>query len=70
VRQARRAIRKAFLAQLKGLGFALVEVLSTCPTRWGMPPGEALVWLEENMVPYFPLREFVVCDELAGKAEE
>jgi 2-oxoglutarate ferredoxin oxidoreductase subunit beta len=64
VRQAKRAIRTAFQAQIKGLGFSLVEVLSTCPTRWGMPPGEALVWLEDNMVPYYPLREFVVADEL------
>ena len=64
VRQAKRAIRTAFQAQLKGLGFSLVEVLSTCPTRWGMPPGEALVWLEDNMVPYYPLREFVVAEAL------
>jgi 2-oxoglutarate ferredoxin oxidoreductase subunit beta len=70
VRQAKRAIRTAFQAQLKGLGFSLVEVLSTCPTRWGMPPGEALVWLEENMVPYYPLREFVVAEELKKQAEQ
>lgn len=67
VRQAKRSIRRAFQAQLDGLGFALVEVLSTCPTRWGLPPVKALAWLEENMVPYYPLQEFVVADALREK---
>jgi len=67
VRQARRAIRTAFQAQLDGLGFSLVEVLSTCPTRWGMPPAKALEWVEENMVPYYPLNEYVVADALREK---
>ena len=67
VREAKRAIRKAFQAQLDDLGFSLVEVLSTCPTRWGMPPQEALRWLEDNMVPYYPLQEFVVAEELREK---
>lgn len=66
VRAAKRAIRKAFRAQLEALGFSLVEVLSTCPTRWGMRPQDALHWLEENMVPYYPLREFVVSEGLRG----
>ncbi|UCC67488.1 MAG: 2-oxoglutarate oxidoreductase [Armatimonadota bacterium] len=65
VREAKRAVRKAFEAQLKGLGFSLVEVLSTCPTRWGMPPQEALSWLDDNMVPYYPLKEFVVGEGLS-----
>jgi len=65
IRQARRAMAKAFQAQLKGLGFSLVEVLSTCPTRWGMPPQQALQWVEDTMVPYYPLKEFVVAPELA-----
>jgi 2-oxoglutarate ferredoxin oxidoreductase subunit beta len=64
VREAKRAIRKAFRAQLDGLGFSLVEVLSTCPTRWGMAPTKALQWLEDNMVPYYPLGEVVVADQL------
>jgi len=64
VREAKNAIRKAFRAQLDGLGFSLVEVLSTCPTRWGLPPDKALSWLDENMTPYYPLKEFVVADEL------
>lgn len=55
IAKAKRAIKKAFEIQLSGKGFALVEVLSTCPTNWGMTPIEALKWLEENMIPYYPL---------------
>jgi 2-oxoglutarate ferredoxin oxidoreductase subunit beta len=58
VTRAKTAIRRAFETQLEGKGFALVEVLSTCPTRWGMGPVEALKWLEENMIPYYPLGVF------------
>lgn len=53
--KAKKAIKEAFNIQLQGLGFALVEVLSTCPTNWGLAPTEAVKWLEENMVPYYPL---------------
>ncbi|AOQ25101.1 2-oxoglutarate oxidoreductase subunit KorB [Moorella thermoacetica] len=56
--KARRAIKKAFQIQLEGKGFSLVEVLSTCPVNWGMTPGEALRWLKENMISYYPLGEF------------
>jgi 2-oxoglutarate ferredoxin oxidoreductase subunit beta len=59
VRKTKDAIRKAFLAQVKGLGFGMVEVLSTCPTNWGMDPVKSLKWLEENMVPEYPLGVFV-----------
>ena len=64
VRAAKKSIGKAFRAQLDGLGFSLVEVLSTCPTRWGMPPQQALQWVEDNMVPYYPIKEFLVADQL------
>ena len=64
VREAKRAIRRAFEAQLKGLGFSLVEVLSTCPTRWAMPPQKALKWLDDNMAAYYPIKEFVVAEGL------
>lgn len=56
--KAKKAIKKAFETQLSGKGFSIVEVLSTCPTNWGKPPIEALKWLEENMIPYYPLGEF------------
>ncbi len=56
--KAKKAIKKAFQYQLDGKGFSLVEVLSTCPTNWGLSPKESNIWLEENMIPYYPLGEF------------
>lgn len=55
VRAAKKAIKKAFQNQLDGKGFSLVEVVSTCPTNWGMTPEAALKWVEEKMIPYYPL---------------
>ncbi len=55
VKKAKKAIKKAFQNQIEGKGFSLVEVVSTCPTNWGMTPAKALNWLEENMLPYYPL---------------
>ncbi len=55
VKKAKKAIKKAFQNQIEGKGFSLVEVVSTCPTNWGMTPENALKWLEENMLPYYPL---------------
>jgi 2-oxoglutarate ferredoxin oxidoreductase subunit beta len=56
--QAKKAIRKAFETQSKRLGYSLVEVLSQCPTNWHMTPKESLKWVEQNMIPYYPLGEF------------
>jgi len=56
--KAKAAIKKAFEINVKGEGFAMVEVLSTCPTNWGMSPVEAVSWLEKNMLPYYPLGIF------------
>jgi len=58
VLKTKKAIRRAFEMQLQGLGFSMVEVLSTCPTNWRMKPVEALEWLKENMLEYFPLGEY------------
>ena len=55
--QAKKAIRKAFKYQIDGTCFSLVEVVSTCPTGWGLQPHEACDWLEEHMLPYYPLGE-------------
>ncbi len=55
VKAAKAAIKKAFKNQIEGKGFSLIEVLSTCPTNWGLAPTKAIEWLEENMMPYYPL---------------
>ena len=51
----KKAIKKAFQNQIDKKGFSLIEVVSSCPTNWGMTPQNALKWLEENMIPYYPL---------------
>ena len=53
--RAKRAIKKAFELQVSGKGFAMVEVLSTCPTNWGLTPLESFEWLKDNMIPHYPL---------------
>ncbi len=55
IRKAKAAIKKAFQNQIDGRGFSMVEVLSSCPTNWGMAPAEALQWIKDRMVPQFPL---------------
>ena len=55
IKKAKQAIKKAFQNQIDGKGFWLVEVLSTCPTNWGLTPKAALKWLDENMETYYPL---------------
>ena len=55
VKAAKKAIKKAFENQVNGKGFSLVEVVSSCPTNWGMTPDAALQWVEEKMIPYYPL---------------
>ena len=58
VRKARAAIKRAFQCQIEGKGFALVEVLSACPTNWGKTPAAALDWIASDMIPYYPLGNF------------
>lgn len=55
IRQAKKAIKKAFRYQVEGKGFCMVEVLSTCPTNWGKSPAEAMEWVKSDMIPYYPL---------------
>lgn len=64
VLQAKKAVRTAFEAQLDGLGFSVVELLSSCPTNWGMTPNEALSWVEEEMVPFYPLGDYKIDERL------
>ena len=55
IKKAKAAIKKAFQVQMAGLGFSIVEVLSTCPTNWGMAPEKAIEWLQQNMMEHYPL---------------
>ena len=53
--KAKKAIKKAFQKAIEGKGFSMVEVLSICPTNWGLSTEESLQWLRDNMMPYYPL---------------
>ena len=55
VREAKKAIKKAFQYQMEGRGYSIVEVGSTCPTNWGLSPSDSLQWLRDNMLPHYPL---------------
>jgi 2-oxoglutarate ferredoxin oxidoreductase subunit beta len=60
IRLAKKAIRLAFESQVRGLGFSMVELLSTCPTNWNLTPVEAMKFVEDKMVAYFPLGDYKV----------
>jgi len=66
IRLAKKAIRTAFEVQRRGLGFAIVELLSTCSTNWGLSNREALRFLEERMIPVYPIGDYKVLPELDG----
>lgn len=66
IRMAKKAIRTAFEVQERGLGFSMVELLSTCSTNWGMTPVESLKWLEDHMVPYYPLGDYKIAPSIAA----
>jgi len=64
VRKLRKALKLAFQVQMAGLGFSLVEVVSNCPTNWGMTPQESLEFVRERMISYYPLGDYKVKDEV------
>lgn len=66
ITKAKRAIKKAFETQKAGQGFSMIEVLSTCPTNWGIDPEESLSYVKESMVPYYPLGVYADRRELKG----
>ncbi len=55
IRRAKKAIKRAFETQAEKAGYSLIEVVSTCPTNWGMTPEQSFEWMRENMLPYYPL---------------
>jgi 2-oxoglutarate/2-oxoacid ferredoxin oxidoreductase subunit beta len=63
ITRAKKAIKRAFTYQMENRCFSLVEVISTCPTNWGLTPVNALSWAEENLLPYYPLGEFKTPEE-------
>lgn len=65
IRLAKKAIRYAFETQVRGLGFSMVELLSTCPSNCKLAPQESMQWLAEKMIPYYPLNDFKVHTALA-----
>lgn len=65
IRMAKKAIRMAFETQARGLGFSMVEMLSVCPTNWGMTPLNAIQWLNDKMIPYYPLGDYKIHPALA-----
>jgi len=69
IRRTKRAVELAFQVQVAGLGFSMVEVLSTCNTNWHMQPVEALEWAKEHMVAYYPLGDTKVSDEVQALLE-
>ena len=71
IRKAKNAIKKAFQYQIDGAGYSFIEVVSTCPTNWGLTPQEAFEWMRENMLPYYPLGVYrdVVAEGYANAAE-
>ena len=56
--KAKKAIKQAFQVQLSGSGFSMVELLSNCPTNWGVSVDDSMRWIEDHMIPYFPLGDF------------
>jgi 2-oxoglutarate ferredoxin oxidoreductase subunit beta len=65
--QAKKAIHTAFEAQIEGLGFSIVELLSACPTNWHMIPTEAMDWIRDQMIPVYPLGDYKVDERLRSK---
>lgn len=66
INQTKKAIKTAFQVQQQQMGFSLVEVLSSCPVNWDMTPVEALKFIEEKMIPYYPLGDFKIASEVKG----
>jgi 2-oxoglutarate ferredoxin oxidoreductase subunit beta len=64
INKAKKAIRRAFQVQQAGLGFAMVELLSNCPTNWGLAPQESLAWIEDHMLPFYPIGDYKVLPEV------
>ena len=65
IRLAKKAIRTAFEVQVRGLGFSMVELLSTCPTNWGIAPVASMQWVQDHMLPTYPIGDYKISPEVA-----
>lgn len=70
IKKAKEAIKKGFTVQKNKQGFSLIEVLSTCPTNWGMDPKEALQWVRDSMMKQYPLGVFKDTSSQGGEQHE
>ena len=62
--KAKKALDRAFETAKRGLGYSFVELLSACPTNWGMAPKDALEWVRTDMMAYYPVKQFKCPEEL------
>jgi 2-oxoglutarate ferredoxin oxidoreductase subunit beta len=69
IRKAKWAIKTAFQTQGAGLGFSMVEILSQCPTNWGMSPIDSMQWIKDKMAPYYPLGDYKVVEPVKAFAK-
>lgn len=69
INKTKKAIKTAFQVQMHQAGFSLVEVLSSCPTNWGLTPEAALKFVKERMIPYYPLGDYKVADSIKAIAQ-
>jgi 2-oxoglutarate ferredoxin oxidoreductase subunit beta len=68
IRKAKDAIRQAFEAQKQGIGFSMVELLSNCPTNWRVSVEDSLQWIEDHMIPIFPLGDYKIHPALQSRS--
>ena len=66
INKAKKAIRLAFQTQMAGMGFTMVELLSSCPTNWGISAIDSLKWIEEHMIPYYPIGDYKVAERVGS----
>ncbi len=66
INQTKKAIKTAFKVQMNQMGFSLIEILSSCPVNWNKTPAEALKFVKEAMIPYYPLGDYKVADSVKG----
>jgi 2-oxoglutarate ferredoxin oxidoreductase subunit beta len=70
IRKAKKAILTALKVQREGLGFSMVELLSSCPTNWGLSAIQSLKWIEEQMIPVYPLGDYKVSEAASALERE